>query len=94
MVERVYFKKRKKSMRSLLTHYTGIYSVDSEVSREVTYGVSEGKFAIICSDGVAFCPFHEAPQLAAMMKSKKMRDEILDIYEDVKDLKRMEVLIG
>ena len=93
MVSRLYFRK-KRNIENLLLRYPGIYSIVSEVSRSVTYGISDGKFAVFTCDGVAYCPVDETAELAMQMKDPDMKREIIMIYEDFKDLQRREFLIG
>ena len=93
MIKKLYFNQTV-NIGNMLANYTGIYSVESEVCRGLTYGISDGKFALFKTDGVAYCPIEETPMLAEQMKSKDVRDEILSIYSEVKDLQRMEFNIG
>lgn len=93
MVKKMYFN-RNVNIGCMLANYTGIYSVESEVCRGLIYGISDGMFALFRYDGVAYCPIEETPMLADQMKSNDVRDEILSIYSEVKDLQRMEFNIG
>ena len=89
MIEQRYFQKTIQ-IEPLLQNYNGIYSIESDI-RGVYYGVDESKFAIFRANGYVFCPIHEMPILAEKMASEIMKNEILGIYEDVKDLVRMQV---
>ena len=91
MVSRVKFRKRFKMWD--LKKYTDIYAVESEVQRGVVYGISDGKFAIIDGWGAKFCPFHETP-IMAMSEPKKVREEIIEVYEEVRELKQMGFMIS
>lgn len=84
-IERFYFKK-KINLENLLARYSGIYAVDSLVSNSIKYGISDGQFAVFTTDGVAKCPIREAQKLASQMKDERVKQEILDLYEDVKDI--------
>lgn len=93
MVQKIKFKKPMR-MRDTLTNYKGIYAVESEVNKRIIYGVADGLFAILMDDGAAYCPIHEAPEMAQMIVDRRIRDEIIDIYQDIKDLQCMEVVFG
>ena len=84
-IERAYFRK-KVNLENLLTRYPGIYAVDSLVSNAIKYGISDGQFAVFTTDGVAKCPIRETQKLAAQMKDDRIKQEILDLYEDVKEV--------
>lgn len=74
------------------TYFTHIdaFLIDSVAKKGVMYGASETQFFVICSEGFAVCDLDEVPELAQKM-IPKLKREIIDIYEDIKDYKRMEV---
>ena len=87
MIQKYAFKKPKNC-----TYFTHInaFLIESVAKRGVMYGASETQFFVICREGFAVCDLDEVPELAQKMIPKLGR-EILDIYEDIKDYKRMEV---
>lgn len=74
----------------LLGKHPDIYAVESIV-KGIHYGADKEKFAIFRSTGAVFCPIKEMPVLASRMADNRIKKEILEIYEDLKDLKRMGV---
>ena len=62
-----------------LHYYPGIWAVDSELTTGLSYGISDGKFAVIRHDGIAYCPLDEVDELAAKMKPE-VGDEILNVF--------------
>lgn len=92
MVSEVKFGRRFNILNEMM-NYKDIYAVESEVQRGIVYGISDGKFAILHGTGAIFCPFHEAPVMAMRMK-KKIREEIIEVYEEVRELRRMGFLIS
>lgn len=66
------------------------FLIDSVAERGVMYGVDGNRFFVINPYGFAVCDLDETKELAEQM-IPKIRKEILDIYEDVKDYKRMEI---
>lgn len=92
MVSRVTFGRQLK-LDTELKKYTDIYTVQSEAQKGIVYGISDGKFAILSGAGAIFCPFHETPVMAMRM-TEKIREEILEVYEEVRELKHWGYLIS
>ena len=63
-----------------LTKYNGIFAVQSEVQENAVYCISDGKFAVMCFDGVVYCPISEYKELASRMRAE-IRKEILEVVE-------------
>lgn len=87
MIQKYRFKKPKNC-----TYFTHIdaFLIDSMARRGVIYGASATQFFVICPDGFTVCDLDEVPMLVQQM-IPELRQEIIDIYEDIKDYKRMEV---
>ena len=82
------FKDKRRGMMRLT--YLPVYSIDSTV-RGIAYAADEKEFAIIRGEGFLVCKIEEMPVLAKELKPV-FRDEVLEIYEDLQDLKLMEVI--
>lgn len=91
MIRKLYFEK-KINLSAMLKGYHDIYQIQSEVKKSAVYGIDGDQFAIILSDGAVTCSIGEIPQLASMLKSEAMRQEVLDVLEEVRDLRRMELV--
>lgn len=76
--------RKKQNLESLLLNYSGIYDIDSLVDRSLKYGISDGKFAILSTTEAKYCEICEMPKAAE--ENPKLREEILAIYGDVRDL--------
>lgn len=76
----------KKDINTEITKYPDIYAVQSE-RPGLIYGISDGKFALLTRYGAVFCPLHETVEMASQMQPD-IREEILAIYEDVRDLRK------
>ena len=68
-------------MQRMLHCYPGIFAIESEIVSGCAYAFSDGKFAVLRHDGAVFCPIHETPILADMMKPE-IRAEILSVFEE------------
>ena len=92
MVQIRRFKKRL-DIDAKLKKYRDIFAIESEVQENAVYCISDGKFAVLCWDGVVYCPIGEYKQLADRMKAE-IRQEILDVIEmwGGKHAKSMQVL--
>lgn len=84
MISRIKFKDRV-NLDTVLTHYDGIYAVDSELNNTIKYAVSDEKFAILMPIGAVFCPLHETPKLAVRLKDD-VREEVMGIWEDIRSM--------
>lgn len=76
---------RAKNREKLLQAYPGIYGVDSETNDNVTYGISDNQFSVIKTCGVIACDISEMPQVAEMYAEQGLKDEIMALYEDIKE---------
>lgn len=74
-----------KNLNNDLTHFTEIYAIDSVYYNNVIYGLSNGKFAVIKPDLAIYCRLQDVPKMAQSL-TKKVRDEVLSIYDDIKSL--------
>lgn len=79
MVHILRFSKRM-NVAGLLEKYNGIVGIQSEVKHDATYCISDGKFAILCGDGVVYCLQEDMIELAEMMHFK-IKQEIYEIIE-------------
>ena len=80
MVSRLNFSSRFDIEKTII-RYPGIFAVDSNIEKGLTYCISDGKFAVLRVDGALFCPLHETPQLAGMLKPE-FGNEIMEIYKE------------
>lgn len=71
-----------------------IYAIQSIADSQTIYLLDKNEFAILRhKDGVRW-NIDETQEVARKIRFKAIRDEILAIYEDVKDLRRMKVNYG
>lgn len=77
-------------MDDIIRRYN-VYAINSDVKKNVVYAADKNKFALFTADGYAFCPIHEMPMMAKMLKNQKMAKEVIEIYEDIKYLKNMRI---
>ena len=66
------------------------YAIDSCVDKSTVFIATEEEFAIVRQGDALICEVREMPQLAVRF-IEPIRDEIMEIYEDIKDLKRMDI---
>lgn len=66
------------------------YAIDSLVDKSTLFIATEEEFAIVRQGDALICEVREMPQLAIKF-IEPIRNEIMEIYEDIKDLKRMDV---
>lgn len=78
MIKKIYFEK-KFSIERNMHRYAGIWAVDSILAKGLTYGVADGKFAIIRCDGALYCTLDDIKKMASMLKPE-IRDEVLAVY--------------
>lgn len=67
-----------------LPAYGGIYAIDSREQVNTTYCISDGKFAILCSNGAVWCPLHDIDELIGMMRDEIASEikEIVSFYKN------------
>lgn len=82
---------RTKNIDNLLDQYGTIYAIESLADKKLRYGIKNGIFAVMRLGDAMVCQIHEIPELAHDYSDGDIRQEILDIYEDIKDLYRMQV---
>lgn len=90
MISRMSFAHKRKNF-IFIEKLKGVYAVESEHRNDIIYLIDDTRFCIVDLKGLVFCPIHEVPQLAAKMK-RKYREEVLEIYEDIKDMQRMGII--
>ena len=80
------------NLNNKLDGYTDIYAVDSLIAGNLKYIIKDDEFIVAYDDGEMH---HRLDEIEAEAKcyKPKIRDEILAIYEDVKDLMRMGVAV-
>ena len=66
------------------------YLVDSEINPQVTYGIDRVRLCIFDRHGFITCRINDTDKLLKSLK-KPVKDELEEILEDVKDLRRMEI---
>ena len=72
--------KKRLDIDAKLKKYRDIFAIESEVQENAVYCISDGKFAVLCWDGVVYCPIGEYKELANRMK-EEIKQEILDVME-------------
>ena len=72
--------KRRFDIDAKLMKYGGIFTIQSEVEEGAVYCISDGKFGILCWDGIVWCPLSEIKALASRMTAD-IREEIYEIIE-------------
>lgn len=83
MIKTLIFRTRL-NLEKVLLNYSGIYGVDSLIEPNLKYGISDGLFALLWPTHAKYCPIKEAPKLAE--EEPDLKEEIMAIYADVKDL--------
>ena len=63
-----------------LKKYRDILAIQSEVEEGAVYCLSDGKFAILCRDGVVYCWMREVDELISRMRPE-IRKEIAEVLE-------------
>lgn len=79
-----------KNIDSLLDQYGTIYAIESLADKKLRYGIKNGLFAVMRQGDAIVCDIEDISELADYFVDD-IRQEILDIYEDIKDLYRMQV---
>ena len=80
----------KRNIDNVLDQYATIYSIESLADSKLRYGVKNGLFAVMRLGDAIVCDIKDIPELADYFIGE-IRQEILDIYDDIKDLERMHV---
>ena len=72
--------KRRFDIDAKLMNYRGIFTIQSEVEEGAVYCISDGKFGILCFDGIVWCPLEDIHELASRMTAA-IKAEIYEIIE-------------
>lgn len=69
------------------------YVIDSMISNQLKYAVKDQEFCVLYTYGEVH---HRIDDLEneAHLYIKEICDEILAIYQDIKDLRRMDIMVG
>lgn len=73
-----------------LTACPSVYGIDSLLDNDLKYGIKNGLFAIMRLGDAIVCDMDDIPQVASWFRGN-IKKEILDIYEDIRDLRLGEV---
>ena len=68
-----------------------IYAIDSMAVKRLHYAYRDGDFAVIRDNQCIWARLDEIEDLKAICKNEELKQEIADIYEDLKYLKTAEV---
>lgn len=90
MIERKVLKKRPEMSVDAFLTKCDAYAIESIVDDYIRYIAFDNKFAIIRHEDAMLCDIDEMNELAVMFRSD-VKQEILDIYEELKDLERREL---
>lgn len=85
--------KCRRDWNTYLTNFD-FYAVQSIADSQTIYIMDGEEFAILRHKDGARWKIEETPKIAAKIPFREIRDEILAIYEDIKDLNRMQVNYG
>lgn len=85
--------KCRRDWNTYLTNFD-FYAVQSIADSQTIYIMDGEEFAILRHKDGARWKIEETPKIAEKIPFLKIRDEILAIYEDIKDLNRMQVNYG
>lgn len=89
MISRMKFKRKYKNF-NFLDRKKYIYAIASEIRCDICYAADNTRFCIIDYEGLMFCPLEEVPAMAEKFKPK-FKAEVLAIWQDIMDLKKMEI---
>ena len=81
----------KRSIEKMLDSCPDYYGVESESVRGLYYVMDGENFACCHDNHALICTTQEMPELAEYVLDKSMKQEVLDLYEDLKDLLRMDI---
>lgn len=75
--------KRYFDISARLPAYDAIWAIDSDEQINTTYCIADGKFAILCSNGVVWCPTADISELIGMMRAEIAAEikEIVSYYK-------------
>ena len=83
--------RRKHRNFQFLDKRKNIYTVASDIRNDICYAVDNTRFCIIDYEGLMFCPLEEVPAMAAKFRPK-FQKEVMEVYNDIMDLKKMEII--
>lgn len=69
-----------------------LYSLQSQVDAKTYYAIDENDFAILRHKDGARWKIEDTPEVVKRITYEPIRQEIMEIYEDIKDLKRMDII--
>lgn len=90
MISRMNFRRKHKSF-DFLDRKKYIYAIASEIRKDICYAADNTRFCVIDYEGLIFCPLEEVPVLADKCVPD-FKKEILEVYRDILDMKRMEII--
>ena len=82
-------KKPYKSIDEFLSR-NNLYAIESIVDQYTRYVISDGRFAIMRKNDALICDINEMTEMAEFF-NEDIKEEIIGLYEDVLDLKRMDM---
>ncbi len=80
----------KTNISKALNQNPTIYAIDSMLDVNLKYGIKNGLFAVMRLGDAIVCDTSDIPEVASWFKTS-VKQEILDIYEDIRDLRLGEV---
>jgi hypothetical protein len=82
-------KKPYKSIDEFLSR-NNLYAIESIVDQYTRYVISDDRFAIMRKNDALICDINEMIEMAEFF-NEDIKEEIIGLYEDALDLKRMDV---
>ena len=82
-------KKPYKSIDEFLSR-NNLYAIESIVDQYTRYVISDDRFAIMRKNDALICDINEMTEMAEFF-NEDIKEEIIGLYEDVLDLKRMDM---
>jgi len=88
LIQRLKWEKPKKNLD--FVQYCHLYTIESMINQSLFYIIDNEEFAIVTRQYAIRCLFEDMPELSKQMP--KYRKEIMDIYREIPDLKRLKVI--
>lgn len=92
-MKKIYYDKPVCQTRKIEKWSPYTYVIDSMISRQLKYAIRDHEFCVLYTYGEVHHRIDVLEQ-EAMLYREDIRDEILAIYQDIKDLKRMDIMVG
>ena len=92
-MEKIYYDKPICQTRRVEKWSPYMYVIDSMLSRQLKYAVKDDEFFVLYTYGEVHHKIDDLGNEAYLYKPK-ICDEILAIYQDIKDLRRMDIMVG